>query len=198
MLPATDSLPKIKCNRSRPTCEACQLFQCPCIYGGLNGVANFGDATNKLIDAVPKKRGPKTDLLEALLKRVDGLERRLKDEKGSHPPIEEVGLVTAEERVNGDTKAKAPQLDTTSIADESVYSPTPPRLAALFLEGEHILTAPSAPSPDVQSDVLLDTYFTRCHGKVYYILDETTTRERIKLNNIPSYLLYALYAVSAR
>jgi hypothetical protein len=32
-------------------------------------------------DAVPKKRGPKTDVLEALLKRVDGLEARLKDKK---------------------------------------------------------------------------------------------------------------------
>jgi hypothetical protein len=33
------------------------------------------------VDAVPKKRGPKTDVLESLLKRVDGLEKRLKDEK---------------------------------------------------------------------------------------------------------------------
>lgn len=30
-------------------------------------------------DAVPKKRGPKTDVLEALLKRVDGLEAKLKE-----------------------------------------------------------------------------------------------------------------------
>lgn len=33
------------------------------------------------LDAVPKKRGPKTDILEALLKRVDGLEQKLKDQK---------------------------------------------------------------------------------------------------------------------
>lgn len=32
-------------------------------------------------DAVPKKRGPKTDVLEALLKRVDGLEAKLKEKK---------------------------------------------------------------------------------------------------------------------
>ncbi len=38
-----------------------------------------------LIDAVPKKRGPKTDVLEALLKRVDGLEQRLKDQKTTDP-----------------------------------------------------------------------------------------------------------------
>jgi hypothetical protein len=43
------------------------------------------------VDAVPKKRGPKTDVLEALLKRVDGLEKRLKDEKqpGDISPKEE-------------------------------------------------------------------------------------------------------------
>lgn len=36
---------------------------------------------NSAADAVPKKRGPKTDVLEALLKRVDGLEAKLR-EKG--------------------------------------------------------------------------------------------------------------------
>lgn len=32
-------------------------------------------------DAIPKKRGPKTDVLEALLRRVDGLEQKLKEKK---------------------------------------------------------------------------------------------------------------------
>jgi hypothetical protein len=138
-------------------------------------------------------------VLEALLKRVDGLERRLKDEKKSHSPNGEVGSVTAEESVDGDSKPKRPQLDTTNIADETaVYSPTPPRLAVFVFKQENMLTGSSAPSPAVQPDVLLDTYFTRCHGKAYHILDETTTRQRIQLNNVPSYLLYAIYAVSAR
>lgn len=41
-----------------------------------------------LIDAVPKKRGPKTDVLEALLKRVDGLEAKLKEKnaESEQPP----------------------------------------------------------------------------------------------------------------
>ena len=39
-------------------------------------------------DAVPKKRGPKTDVLEALLKRVDGLEKRLVSEGKSDDPAE--------------------------------------------------------------------------------------------------------------
>ncbi|KAG0646889.1 putative transcriptional regulatory [Hyphodiscus hymeniophilus] len=144
---------------------------------------NCCNSTDQLADAVPKKRGPKTDVLEALLRRVDGLERRLKDEEKPHSPDGEVRSVNEEESVNGGPKPKRPQLDTTNIPDGSaVYSPPPP----------------SAPSPAIQPDTLLDTYFTRCHGKAYHILDETTTRQRIQLNDVPSYLLYAIYAVSAR
>ncbi|RAL58988.1 hypothetical protein DID88_009017 [Monilinia fructigena] len=162
---------KIKCNRLRPTCEACQVFQCPCIY-----------------DAVPKKRGPKTDVLEALLKRVDGLERKLRDEKKSNSPNNEGNGSSGggeEESTNDDVKSKRPHLETTTsnIPDESaVYSPT----------------LISEPSPSVQQDVLLDTYFVRCHGKSYHILDEGSIRQRIQANHIPTYLLYAIYAVSAR
>jgi hypothetical protein len=81
-----------------------------------------------ILDAVPKKRGPKTDVLEALLKRVDGLERKLKDEKKSNSPNGDVGSGTGEDSVNGDSKPKRPQLDTCNISNESaVYSPTPIR-----------------------------------------------------------------------
>ena len=45
---------------------------------------------NTLPDAVPKKRGPKTDVLEALLKRVDGLEKRLHSEGKSDELVEEL------------------------------------------------------------------------------------------------------------
>ncbi|RDW92388.1 hypothetical protein BP5796_01782 [Coleophoma crateriformis] len=155
---------KIKCNRLRPTCEACQVFQCPCIY-----------------DAVPKKRGPKTDVLEALLKRVDGLERRLKDEKKSDATNDEGGAV--EEAASQEPKAKRPQLDTSVLDESAVYSPI----------------SNSEPSPPaVQPDVLLDTYFNRCHGKVYYILEENSTRQRIQAQQMPNYLVFAIYAVSAR
>jgi hypothetical protein len=78
---------------------------------------------------VPKKRGPKTDVLEALLKRVDGLERRLKDEKKSHSPNSiENGPSAAEESLNGgDSKPQRPQLDTNIVVESAVYSPTPIR-----------------------------------------------------------------------
>lgn len=94
---------------------------------------NPGSRADNLTDAVPKKRGPKTDVLEALLKRVDGLERRLKDEQ--KPPNGETTSSTAGEvgSVRSDSKQERPQLDTTNIVDESaVYSPTSPRLAGVF------------------------------------------------------------------
>ncbi|KAG9232588.1 fungal-specific transcription factor domain-containing protein [Amylocarpus encephaloides] len=154
---------KIKCNRLRPTCEACQVFQCPCIY-----------------DAVPKKRGPKTDVLEALLKRVDGLEKKLKDEKNSNSPTSEENSGAEKQNAGHDTKL---QVDTTNVGNETaVYSPDPV----------------SETSPAGQQDLLLDTYFTRCHGKPYFILDETTARQRIQLGLIPAQLLSAIHAVSAR
>ncbi len=81
------------------------------------------------IDAVPKKRGPKTDVLEALLKRVDGLERRLKDEKKSHSPSNESGPSAHEDSSNGDI-VQQPQLNrsvSNTIEDSAVYSPTPTR-----------------------------------------------------------------------
>jgi hypothetical protein len=46
--------------------------------------------------------------------------------------------------------------------------------------------------------LLLDTYFARIHGKPYHILDETITRQRIQANQLPPYLAYAIYSVSAR
>lgn len=84
----------------------------------------------KALDAVPKKRGPKTDVLEALLKRVDGLERRLKDEKKSQSSSNEGESAADKESPNGDAKPKRPQLDTATLASETaVYSPTPIRCA---------------------------------------------------------------------
>ncbi|KFY05663.1 hypothetical protein V492_08374, partial [Pseudogymnoascus sp. VKM F-4246] len=156
---------KIKCNRLRPT------------Y------------------AVPKKRGPKTDVLEALLKRVDGLERRLKDEKQSNgskespsdPPSvppdtsSSAGTDTFPEH----TQQQRPNLKTENIpeptTESAIYTPTP-----------------SVQSPQVADDVLLDAYFGRAHGKPYFLLDEGVIRSRAQAGTAPPGLLLALYAVGAR
>jgi hypothetical protein len=60
------------------------------------------------------------------------------------------------------------------------------------------LTQISLQTPSIIPDLLLDTYFARIHGKPYFILDETTTRQRLQSNQLPSYLTFAIYAVSAR
>jgi hypothetical protein len=155
---------------------------------------------SSLIDAVPKKRGPKTDVLEALLKRVDGLERRLKDEKKSHSPSNERGPSAQEDSLNDDTVPQPqPNTNISNTVEESVvYSPTPTRqVTRLPIEGIRANKS-SVPSPTVLPDVLLDTYFMRVHGKAYHILDETITRQRLQMNQVPNHLLYAIYAVSAR
>lgn len=86
-----------------------------------------------LIDAVPKKRGPKTDVLEALLKRVDGLEKRLKDEQKSNSSSTEGGS-TDKESPSSDVKPERPQLLTASIPNETaVYSPISPRYEMLLV-----------------------------------------------------------------
>jgi hypothetical protein len=59
---------------------------------------------------------------------VDGLEKRLKDEKKSNSPSNEGGSTTDKASPNSDTKLKRPQLDAEVIASETaVYSPTPIR-----------------------------------------------------------------------
>lgn len=63
---------------------------------------------------------------------------------------------------------------------------------------EKELTELSLQSPSVVPDLLLDTYFTRIHGKPYHVLDETTTKQRMQANQLPGHLAYAIYAVSAR
>lgn len=190
--------------------------------------------TDPFLDAVPKKRGPKTDVLEALLKRVDGLEKKLKDEKKPNSPTtgseenssgadkpntardgNERERELREQEVREVRQAKL-QIDTANQAsgnggvlgqESAVYSPTPIRFVGV-IEGPvrwrpelMSLSLLSEPSPAVQQqhhDSLLDTYFTRCHGKPYYILDEPSTRQRIQRGHLPSHLLCAINAVSAR
>ncbi|KAI2639046.1 hypothetical protein GGS26DRAFT_371587 [Hypomontagnella submonticulosa] len=171
---------KIKCNRLRPSCEACQVFQCPCVY-----------------DAVPKKRGPKTDVLEALLKRVDGLEAQLKD----HRKEDSSSSAEQSQHITGETPS-----DARPAAAVPASEPKPKRLAvdttrATEATSESVIYSPSVtsePSPSIPIDALLDTYFNRFHAKPYHILDESSVRQRLQLNQLPPYLIHAIYAVAAR
>ncbi|KAI5202378.1 hypothetical protein E4T39_04827 [Aureobasidium subglaciale] len=179
---------KIKCNRLRPSCEACQVFNCDCIY-----------------DAVPKKRGPKTDVLEALLKRVNGLEKRLKDE-GKEPDdggAQDTAIVAESVRDAADSKPSKNAL-------------TPPDALALPVEPQPAQQQrPQAPQrhPSIgfpeqfvrqqapsalQNNTVLDAYFTRIHSKPYYILDEAATRQRWQTGQLPPSVINAIHAVTAR
>lgn len=141
-------------------------------------------------------------MLEALLKRVDGLEQKLKESKKSDDPsaVEEPPLSATEDGAStggvsetqedanmmSEPTAKRPALDiprVNDVAEETaVYSPT----------------VASEPSPGVQAEALLDTYFSRFHAKPYHILDESTVRQRLQLSQLPVYLVHAIYAVGAR
>lgn len=47
-------------------------------------------------------------------------------------------------------------------------------------------------------DALINTYFSRFHGKPYQILDESSVRQRLQLNQLPEVLCDAIGAVAAR
>ncbi|KAH7085155.1 fungal-specific transcription factor domain-containing protein [Paraphoma chrysanthemicola] len=166
---------KIKCNRTRPTCEACQVFNCPCIY-----------------DAVPKKRGPKTDVLEALLKRVDGLEKRLHTE-GKSDDLSDLDPSTTQDAndSNGSNASPSQARIPLDIAPNHVNATNHVNQLMSPIE-------PSIQTPGLSPELLLDTYFARLHGKPYYILDEATTRQRLQANQLPGHLAYAIYAVASR
>ncbi|VUC36949.1 unnamed protein product [Clonostachys rosea] len=148
---------------------------------------------NYLNDAVPKKRGPKTDVLDALLKRVDGLEAKLREKNA--------------EQVSSSSSAEA----TTSVkeaVDEELEKPPQKRLTvdtrASPNGGETLATPVSmtkskerAP-PLVPAEALIDTYFSRYHAKPYHILDESTTRQRAQLGQLPDFLANAIFAVASR
>lgn len=45
---------------------------------------------------------------------------------------------------------------------------------------------------------VLDTFFSRIHGKPYYILDETDTRQKHKLGQLSPPLSMAIHAITIR
>jgi hypothetical protein len=93
---------------------------------------------------VPKKRGPKTDVLEALLKRVDGLEKRIHTEVKSDD-LDDLDPSTAHESSHHDSNVPivspsqsrhpidiAPtHANSTSHANQ-LMSPVEPRCADIF------------------------------------------------------------------
>lgn len=139
-------------------------------------------------DAVPKKRGPKTDVLEALLKRVNGLEKRLKDEQKSQSPERERAESPDEPR------GLASQNNQT-LRQEPLSEPTLPlwnQNMPTIMPTEHV------PEAAALTETLVDTYFTRLHNKPFYILDESATRLRLRDGRLPRFLVDTIHAVTIK
>lgn len=146
-----------------------------------------------VVDAVPKKRGPKTDVLEALLKRVDGLEKRLQDENKN--PISPTSPVEPDKEPP-DPSASMHSLGRASISSASTTNVPPSE------PFPRPFSFPSQPSPPVHHfvlpDSMLDAYFARIHGKPYFILDESVTRQSHQMGQLPAALAMAIYAITLR
>ncbi|KAF7533997.1 hypothetical protein G7054_g6585 [Neopestalotiopsis clavispora] len=163
---------------------------------------NCKSCRKRKVHAVPKKRGPKTDVLEALLKRVDGLEQKLKESKkpDDSPSADEPPLSAATEDGASNHAPSETQEDASSAEPQAKRIATEIARVKEAVEETAVYSPPvaSEPSPGVQAEALLDTYFSRFHAKPFHILDESTIRQRIQLNQLPPYLIHAIYAVGAR
>lgn len=163
----------------------------------------FRASYTRIPDAVPKKRGPKTDVLEALLKRVDGLEKRLHHEKkSSNSPDRDANAVedSNESKSSDDNVPERPKLELAPQPTEvpPLLTPSEPKYGVSEHSRRAMLTFSSPQTPSLVPDVLIDTYFARLHGKPYFLLDEMTIRQRAQHGQLPTHLAYAIYAVASR
>lgn len=141
------------------------------------------------------------------MKRVDGLEKRLQDEKSPISP-------TSPNQKPDDQPFLADALNLRRhIVDASFTSMYPPGSHPLpNLSQPGMFPArpngcdlppipqqqPSPPYNIVLPDAILDCYFARLHGKPFFILDEASTRQRHQEGQLPVYLSLGIYAVTAR
>lgn len=161
-------------------------------------------------DATPKKRGPKTDVLEALLKRVNGLEKRLKDENkpGAADDLAVDDDTTSSanagptEPVAGAEKNAEPAAAATSSKPEQrgqAETRIDPQLQPVLARRESFATKVESHGANASfTEALIDTYFARLHGKPYYILDEPATRQRWRDNQLPRYVVNAVHAATIK
>ncbi|KAK2014537.1 fungal-specific transcription factor domain-containing protein [Colletotrichum eremochloae] len=137
-------------------------------------------------EGVPKKRGPKKESISALIKRIDGLEELLKSEKTPTPPGSDV--VATE--VNGNHAHNNGNCETCGSASSDL-SPF-----SAFHEGGF---AANSDFPSViNAEGLIDVYFKYFHRNPYEILDEEATRLKLRNNQLPKSVLYAVCALATR
>lgn len=162
-------------------------------------------------DAIPKKRGPKTDVLEALLKRVDGLEKRLQDEKRptedsstakTHDDFTPDGSTIRRDAITShrDSITSGDAVVRFSESSSDRRSSTTIPTAYEGVEGSSTrFRQPYAPSNAVTlPDAMLEAFFARIHGKPFVILDEHATRQKHRLGQLTPTLAMAIYALTVR
>ncbi|KAI5284122.1 hypothetical protein KEM54_001577 [Ascosphaera aggregata] len=180
-----------------------------------------------MTDAVPKKRGPKTDVLEALIKRVDGLEKRLKEEQRT-PTDAATSEPEAHNSPSAGVKRSSEHLDDQSPdAPNNTKEPSPKEPSAkrpvtqetaIFTDSGGFSTGltnqghapasstndnlPSTPPPAnqfmVMPDAVLDTFFAHVNEKPFYLLDEQSVRQQHRADQLPTALSLAIYALTMR
>ena len=146
-------------------------------------------------------------MLEALLKRVDGLEKRLQDEKNPISPTSPDKIL--DEPPPNQPNGRRNTIDISMFNSFSSGKSRPAVSTPLSQPAEPIarpiahgpllsLPAQSQTQNGVLSEMVLDTYFARLHGKPFFILDETTTRQRHQMNQLPPHLSMAISAMTLR
>lgn len=146
---------------------------------------------------MPKKRGPKPEVLEELLKRIDGLEKRLGENNGGggskdSPPAADggsIGSAASRPTATGtETAAASPP------APLEPEQPPPPSAAA---------TPPAArlaatPADRRLASRLVDIFFARVNGKPYTLFHEGMFRQDWADGRAPGCILDTVCAVSVR
>lgn len=127
-------------------------------------------------------------MLEALLKRVNGLEKRLRDEQKSTSPERERTATPNHTRGPEDQDAQNTQPEPTQE----------PKLPDWSQNIASITSIEPVPQPTGFTDILVDTYFSRLHNKPFYILDESATRLRLRDGRLPPFLVDAIHAVTIK
>ena len=146
--------------------------------------------------------------MEALLKRVDGLEKRLHDEnkpEGSpglcdDPVTLDTTSPTDVQEPTERPKSEPTEMSATSPAHDSPALLTPTESLYEYSAEPRFFDANKRREQSLPNltDIYIDTYFARVHGKPYHILDEGSIRQRCQTNQLPTFLLHSIYAVSAR
>lgn len=166
-------------------------------------------------DAVPKKRGPKTEVLEELLKRIDGLEKRLGESEGSGGgsgdvqagpgPSREPPLDSPESSSGCGSVAPTGRSDTRSSNERVFREPEPVAIASPVISSRDNKHAVSSTATYLSDDAyarivprLVGLFFERVNGKPYALFHESMFRRELAEGRVPRYIINTICAVSVR